>query len=221
MENYLSDKLLSPKVKIQLKTKDFEDATYPDGETNLKSGCIYMVSDEDMYVDVAGMEFEVAPVPQMLHREAFGWKDYITFLEQEKNEWGMMAFERIFAGLPGYGLLHGPSLLMWLRDTLNWNPLEEIEYDIGGPIDVSFYDKNNHDTWEYSWTFYLFRIAKSKSEQRGNGVHLRIPVLYEKAGKHKIIIYLFIEDFKSYGYQPFDRAYTIGKNYKCSIYVSE
>jgi len=200
-------------IDIKLKTKDFEYATWPDGDTNLKSGRIMIASDEDMFV-AGGEVFEIAPVPQLLHREAFGWKDYKKYLRQEKSEWGMKALKRIFAGLPV------SSQLMWLQETLNWNPLGEIKYDIGRePMHVAFYSKNNYDIWEYPWTFDLFSICKDSDGRRGNGVHLRMPFVYEEAGKHEIVVFLHIEDYDSYGFLP--SGTTIGKEYKCDIYVSE
>ena len=200
-------------LDIKLKTGDFEDATFPDGETNLKSGCIMIASNEDMYVDVDGVEFEVAPVPQRLYHEAFGWEEYEVYLRQEMNEWGWRTIVQILSVVPG------SSQLMTLQEAFDivW---KEIEYDIGRePVDTSFYDMNTYDIWEYPWTFELNSIAWDKSEQRGNGVHLRMPFVYEGADEHEIHVFLFLEDYKSYGYWPFDRSYTIGKEYTCDINV--
>jgi hypothetical protein len=206
-------------LDIQLKTKDFEDATFADDYTNLKSGYIMIASDEDMYV--YDVEFEVAPVPQTLHREAFGWKDYIPFLKQEKNEWGVLAVARIAELI--MKIFPGSSQFFWAIDLLSWNPLEDIEYDIGGkPIDVSFYDKNNYDTWEYPWTFNLNSIAWWNKEKFGNGVHLRLPFVYEKAGKYEIHIFLFIDYSGPSGSSDLSGiipSCTIGKEYTCDINV--
>jgi hypothetical protein len=87
----------------------------------------------------------------------------------------MMALERILARL------RGSSQVSWLEETLNWNPLGKIKYDIGEePLHTSFYDKNNHDVWEYPWNFNLFSISKKGDERMGNGVHLRMPFVSMK-----------------------------------------
>jgi len=199
-------------IDIKLKTEDFEDATFLDDYTNLKSGSFFIASDEDIQMLTNHIMYEVSPVPQTLHHEAFGWEDYYYYLQQEKNEWGMKALERILVGL------QGASQAEWLVETLNWNPLEEIKYDIGrAPMNAAFYDNNNYDYWTFDWTFYLFSISKLGHERRGNGVHLRIPFTYEKPGQHKLHLFLFIDDYTSYGVLA--KQYTIGKEYSFDINV--
>jgi len=208
-------------IIIELTTKDFGDAGYPDLENNIFNGVIMVASDECMRRGDAELYIDPNILDDLGPKAINKYYKYGDLIRSVEGRIEMKIFEtatKILTVLPAKFI----SVSSGMYDVLHWSPSSLSEatknkYTIGNaPTDIIFYDDNDFDCWEHSWNFEYFKSNVISQ----NGIKLDFPFTFEKLGTYKIAIFIesAYELFPSGGIVGAKR---IGYNYDFEIEVCE